>query len=276
MSKCEFNKLHFGMGVFLYIKFTACIFSEHIFLRPPLDGCFWYRLFGTLPSWIWKGVNLHVVETKWEAKNFHKNFHNVLERGGCVEIKHHITYFREQIELRLAPKKEVEKLWATPNTCCFSSWRSLLGARNRCPKNEKSIFFPIYIIFFKVSCTLLHCFYILRNLRSSKLGIITHFIFTNLPRYSQSMNSLIYVYCIQIPSWSESWSHFFVLPPPKNIFCITPWWVFIFGLGTSTNKRRVSTRSGKSGNLLENQEKSGKFDLFWKKSGKKIFIHANF
>ena len=33
------------------------------------------------------------METKWEAKNFHKNFHNVLERGGGVEIKHHITYF---------------------------------------------------------------------------------------------------------------------------------------------------------------------------------------
>ena len=96
------------------------------------------------------------------------------------------------------------------------------------------------------------------------IKIFTTFLSMN----SQSMNSLIYVYCIQIPSWSESWSHFFVLPPPKNIFCITPWWVFIFGLGTSTNKRRVSTRSGKSGNLLENQEKSGKFDLFWKKSGK--------
>ena len=40
MSKCEFNKLHFGMGVPLYIKFAACIFSEHIFLRIPLDGCF--------------------------------------------------------------------------------------------------------------------------------------------------------------------------------------------------------------------------------------------
>ena len=33
MSKCEFNKLHFGMGVLLYIKFVPCIFSQHIFLR---------------------------------------------------------------------------------------------------------------------------------------------------------------------------------------------------------------------------------------------------
>ena len=40
MSKCEFNKLHFSMGALLYIKFAACIFSEHVFLRTPLDGCF--------------------------------------------------------------------------------------------------------------------------------------------------------------------------------------------------------------------------------------------
>ena len=40
MSKCEFNKLRFGMGVLLPIKFAACIFPEHIFLRTPPDGCF--------------------------------------------------------------------------------------------------------------------------------------------------------------------------------------------------------------------------------------------
>ena len=89
MSKCEFNKLHFGMGVLPYIKFVPCIFSQHIFLRTPLHGCFWYRLFNILSSCIWKGVNLHVVETKWETKNFHKNFHNVLERRVEVEIKRH-------------------------------------------------------------------------------------------------------------------------------------------------------------------------------------------
>ena len=82
MSKCGFNKLHFRMGVLLYIKFAACIFSEHIFLITPLDGCFWYRLFSTLSSCIWNGVNLHVVETKWEAINFHKNLHDVLEKSG--------------------------------------------------------------------------------------------------------------------------------------------------------------------------------------------------
>ena len=54
--------------------------------------------------------------------------------------------------------------------------------------------------------------------------------------------------------------------PPQN-FCITPWWLFVFDLGISTSKDRVST-PGKSGNLLEDQEKSGKFDIFWKKLGK--------
>ena len=69
-------------------------------------------------------------------------------------------------------------------------------------------------------------FIYLKIWRRDKLGIFTHFTFTNLPRSSQSMNSLVYVYSTQIPSWSHSWSHFFVLLPPKKIFCITPWWVF--------------------------------------------------
>ena len=63
------------------------------------------------------------------------------------------------------------------------------------------------------------------------------------------------------------WSHFFGLPPSKKIFCITPWWFFVFDLGISTNKGNICT-SGKSGNLLEDQTGSGKFDVFWKKSGK--------
>ena len=46
MSKCDFNfsflasllKSHFDMGVFVYI---CCIFSEHLFLRAPLERCLW-------------------------------------------------------------------------------------------------------------------------------------------------------------------------------------------------------------------------------------------
>ena len=32
-------------------------------------------------AWQSKLVNLHVAETEWEVKNFHKNFHDILERG---------------------------------------------------------------------------------------------------------------------------------------------------------------------------------------------------
>ena len=42
MRKCDFKppllKLHFGIGFLLQI---CCIFSEHLFLRTPLEGCFW-------------------------------------------------------------------------------------------------------------------------------------------------------------------------------------------------------------------------------------------
>ena len=109
-------------------------------------------------------------------------------------------------------------------------------------------------------------FIYLETWRGAKLGIFTHFTFTNLPWCSQSMNSLIYVYSMQIPSWWQTWSHFFVLPPHKNFFCIIPWWVFIFDFGISTNKGRLST-PGRLGNLLDDQEESWKFDIFWKKSG---------
>ena len=54
-----------------------------------------------------KVVKLHVVETEWEVKNIQKNFHDVPEkgrRGAGVETKRHVTFFREQIELRLDHK----------------------------------------------------------------------------------------------------------------------------------------------------------------------------
>ena len=38
-----------------------------------------------------KRVNLHVMETEQEVKNFHKNFHDILERakmGVGVKTKH--------------------------------------------------------------------------------------------------------------------------------------------------------------------------------------------
>ena len=55
-------------------------------------------------------------------KIFIKIFMAFLKREVGVEIKFHITYLHEQIELRVATKKEVEKPWVGPNTGCFSSW----------------------------------------------------------------------------------------------------------------------------------------------------------
>ena len=68
-----------------------------------------YRLFSELSSCLMievsdqedaKWVNLHVVETEWEVKNFHKNFHEFLKGGGGGRRGRNI----EQIELRVTPK----------------------------------------------------------------------------------------------------------------------------------------------------------------------------
>ena len=41
--------------------------------------------------------------TKKEAKNFDKNVYDVLERRGRLETERHMTFFHEQIELRVTP-----------------------------------------------------------------------------------------------------------------------------------------------------------------------------
>ena len=62
-----------------------------------------------------KAKELHVMETEWEVKYCPKNFHDVLERGNDeggglgVETKRHMTFFREQIELRVVPKIYMKK-----------------------------------------------------------------------------------------------------------------------------------------------------------------------
>ena len=57
---------YFGMGVLLYI---CCIFSEHLFLRTPLDGCFWRRL-------IIRGFfyNVNVMSGKYLCNNPFVNY----------------------------------------------------------------------------------------------------------------------------------------------------------------------------------------------------------
>ena len=65
--------------------------------------------------------------------------------------------------------------------------------------------------------------------RAVKLGIFTHFTFPNLTQCSQSINSLIYVYSIQVPGCllrvldhSHDCTSLYYIRPRK-FFCITPW-----------------------------------------------------
>ena len=89
----------------------------------------------------------------------------------------------------------------------------------------------------------------------SKLDIFTHFTFTNLPWCSQSMNSLIYVYSIQIPSWSQTWSRLSALlrPPKKFLYHplmglrFWPWNFLQQGQGFHSMKVREFMRQWPSG-----------------------------
>ena len=84
-----------------------------------------------------------------------------------------------------------------PKYSCFSRWWPLLGAKKSVPKKLKKQFFS-KVKFYSLKAHA-HYFTVVIYLatgRAAKLGIFTHFTFTNL---SQNINSLIYVYCIQIP-----------------------------------------------------------------------------
>ena len=117
-------------------------------------------------------------------------------------------------------------------------------------KNHGYIFYSL-----KAHAHYFTVFIYLETWRGAKLGFFFSFYLRKLTQMQSKYEiTNIYIYSIQIPSWSQTWSHFFVLPAPKKVFCINPWWVFVFDLGISTDKGRVSS-PGKSGDLLEDEEK---------------------
>ena len=63
-------------------KFAASIFSQHIFLKTPLNGCFWYT--GYLAHFLvaFEKESICMLWKLNETKNFHNNLHDVLEREG--------------------------------------------------------------------------------------------------------------------------------------------------------------------------------------------------
>ena len=87
-----------------------------------------------------------------------------------------------------------------PNTRCFSRVWPLLGARKSASKKLKNIFFQDKFYSLKAHAHYFTVFIYLATWRTAKLDIFTHFMFTNSPRCSQSMNSLIYIYSVQTPS----------------------------------------------------------------------------
>ena len=71
---------------------------------------------------------------------------------------------------------------------------------NRRPKNLKNNFFQDKFYSSKAHAHYVTVFIYLTTWRAAELDIFTHFTFSKLPRCSLSMNSLIYVYSIQISS----------------------------------------------------------------------------
>ena len=123
---------------------------------------------------------------------------------------------------------------SSPNTSCFSCRWLLLCTRKSAPKKLRNNFFHNKLYSLKAHGHYSTVLIYLVTSRAAKLGTFTHFTFTNLPWCNQSINSLIYVYSIEIPScffwvFDNSCDHTFsyyrhqkkfsVLPPePRQIF----------------------------------------------------------
>ena len=75
MLKCKaiLLKPYFSMSVLLYI---CCIFSEHLFLRIPLDSCFchWYMSVGSLTASVYFFRKEGKDFFSWKIKLFSLSF----------------------------------------------------------------------------------------------------------------------------------------------------------------------------------------------------------
>ena len=83
----------------------CCIFSEHIFLRTLLDGCFWYKLVSALFSRTMikasermhgRGVNFHVPKLNERQKIFIKSF-MTFSKGTRNKTSYDVLLWRNQI-----------------------------------------------------------------------------------------------------------------------------------------------------------------------------------
>ena len=103
-------KPHFPMGVLL--QFWS-IFSEHLFLRTPLDGCFWL---GSDSAPFFANLFLHYYENTWikkvkkndiwQARRFSKLFRFIDELNALNNFEEFEQSFKETYPPELILKKQ--------------------------------------------------------------------------------------------------------------------------------------------------------------------------
>ena len=134
-------------------------------------------------------------------------------------------------------------LISSPNTGCLFLMSLTAFGWEKISTQKIRIFFPKFYSL-KAHAHYFTLFIYLPSWRAAKLDIFTHLTFTNLPRYSQNMNSWIYVYPIQIPScflWVLDHSRYHTSSyyhHPKKFFCVTPWYCIFVSFEISTKKRK--------------------------------------
>ena len=114
-----------------------------------------------------------------------------------IKFSHHCKWIHQ---VRIIHYNQKTKITNQPWYRMFSRCWPSVSRENRRPKSQKIFFFQDKFYSLKAQA---HYFTVLiysANSRAAKLGIFTHFSFTNSPRCSQSINSLIYVFSMHIPS----------------------------------------------------------------------------
>ena len=104
-------------------------------------------------------------------------------------------------------------------------WHEKISAQ----KIKETIFFQDRFYSLQAHAHYFPVFIYLATWRAAKLGIFTHFMFTNLPRCSQSMNSIIYIFytdpqLLFMSAWSVviTLLHTTAAPPPKSSVLVAP------------------------------------------------------
>ena len=109
------------------------------------------------------------------------------------EVRIYIQYFSGVV--RIISFKTPSTVYPSPNTGCFFTLVTAFNVRKSAPK-KLIFFFQDKFYSLKVHAHYFTVIIYLITWRAGKLGIFTHFMFTNLPWCSQSIDSLVCVYYV--------------------------------------------------------------------------------